>query len=77
MASSRIDYTEYTGMMIIYVLLYTGIMFTIYTLVGEPVSMRETLAMALSIVVSSVIFAMMVISLYKAKIIKTNPAIIT
>ena len=76
MASSRIDYTEYTVMMIIYVILYTGIMFTIYTLVGESVSMRETLAMALSIVLSSVVFVILVISLYKAKIIKTNPAII-
>ena len=77
MASSRIDYSEYTMMMIVYVILYAGVMYVVYLMFGQHVSMEETVAMAISIVVTSVIFTMLIISLYRAKVIKTNPAILS
>jgi len=77
MASSRIDYSEYTMMMIVYVILYAGVMYVVYLMFGQRVSMEETVAMAISIVVTSVIFTMLIINLYRAKVIKTNPAILS
>jgi len=76
MSSSRIDYGEYTVLMMVYVVIYAGIMFGIYTFFGEAVSFKETVAMAVTIVFSSVIFMVLVVSLYRGKMIKTNPNLI-
>jgi len=75
MASSRVDYTEYGILMIAYVIIYTGVALLVtYLIKGNVLDPLEAFITGVAIVITSLLFLLLVTSLYGAKMIRTNPA---